>query len=217
MRRDLRARQRETAPPERGAVAKRLRGFTSTRAYFMCVRGCETPQARWASSPFRRSSLPWFAFLLCGVILSECQKRGRENRADGDGTGRGRKRAILAAWREGRMIRISRFRFRPVAAGEGLCGQPAGRVSRAGDCRTKSQPDFVRMKAPTRRKRRPEAPVFRAFQPPENFFAAGIFRLCGKTQISFSKEISFGACEGGRSAGEMQYMSISRAFFRPVF
>lgn len=63
-------------------------------------------------------------FPSCGVILSECQNRGRENRADGGGTGRGRKRAILAAWREGRMIRISRFRFRPVAAGEDLCGQP---------------------------------------------------------------------------------------------
>ena len=79
-------------------------------------------------------SLSWFALRLCpvpafpscGVILSECQNRGRENRAGGGGTGRGRKRAILAAWREGRMTRISRFRFRLVAAREGLCGQPAG-------------------------------------------------------------------------------------------
>ncbi len=152
-------------------------------------------------------------FPSCGVILSECQNRGRENRADGGGTGRGRKRAILAAWREGRMTRISRFRFRPVAAGEDLCGQPAGRVSRAGDCRTKSQPDFVRMKAPNRQERWPEASFFPAFHTSGNFFAARNLRLCGKKEISFSKEIPFLPHENARRGGEMFHTDSSRARF----
>ena len=181
---DLRARQRETAPPERGAVAKRLRGFTSTRAYFMCVRGCETPQARWASSPFRRSSLPWFAFLLCGVILSECQNRGRENRAGGGGTGRGRKRAILAAWREGRMIRISRFRFRPVAAGEDLCGQPAWARQPGGGLPDKKSAGFCTDESPNQTEKGVRSPGFPRFP------ASGKF-LCGRNFPSLRQDANF--------------------------
>ena len=56
---------------------------------------------------------------------------------------------------------------------EGACADDLrGRVSRKGEWGTKGQPDFVREKAPTRRKTRAEAPVPSVFQPPENFFAA---------------------------------------------
>ena len=64
--------------------------------------------------------------VIAAVVSSICQKRGRRNRADGHKGGDGRKRAILAAWRECRMARISAFCFRPAAAGEALCGRPAG-------------------------------------------------------------------------------------------
>ena len=48
---------RRAAPPERGAVAERLRGFTSTgHTFSVCIRGRETPQAFQASPPFRRGS-----------------------------------------------------------------------------------------------------------------------------------------------------------------
>ena len=96
----------------------------------------------------RETAPPWFAFLSCGVILPICQKRGRENRADGAGTGRGRKRAILAAWRKGRTTRISRFRFRPVATGEGLCGQPAGERQPGGGLPDKRSAGFCADESP---------------------------------------------------------------------
>ena len=48
---------RRAVPPERGAVAERLRGFTSTgHTFSVCIRGRETPQAFQASPPFRRGS-----------------------------------------------------------------------------------------------------------------------------------------------------------------
>ena len=75
-----------TAPPERGAVARRLRGLTRTgqtsgNASWMfrecnsgcfrgCFCGCETPQALRASSPFRRSSLLASGFRSSSSMIS---------------------------------------------------------------------------------------------------------------------------------------------------
>ena len=91
-----------------------------------------------------------------------------------------------------------------------------GSVSRKGEWGTKGQPDFVRVKASTRRKMRAEAPVPSVFQPPENFFAARNFRLCGKKKVSFSKEFAFLPHKSRLPAREMRDRSISRAFFLTI-
>ena len=81
-----------------------------------------------------------------------------------------------------------------------------GRRPRVGPCGerlAKGQMDFARGKPPTRRKTPPEAPFFPAFHTPGNVFAARNSRLCGKKQISFSKEIPFLPHKNARRGGEM--------------
>ena len=90
------------------------------------------------------------------------------------------------------------------------------RVGRKGKRRTKSQPDFVRSEAPSRREILSEAPVSLVFRLLGNCFAAGFFRLCGKKFISFSKEISFCAVKNGRRGREMHHTSISLPRFLTV-
>ena len=85
------------------------------------------------------------------------------------------------------------------------------RVSQAGERLAKGQMDFVREKSPNRRKKPSEAPFFPAFHTPVDFFAARNFRLCGKKEISFSKEIPFLPHKNGCKSGKMFHTGSSRA------
>lgn len=100
---------------------------------------------------FRKAGIPFFLNgLECGVyaVLAAvgrkniCQKRGRENRADGNEAGDGRGYAILAALRGCRMTRISGFRFRLAAAEEALCGQIAAACRSEGETEDKKSAGF---------------------------------------------------------------------------
>ena len=147
-------------------------------------------------------------------ILSKRQNRHRENRADGRKVGGGWKFANLAGLLEGRMKAGSLFSAtlcRPPrdAVRTGAAPASAGREGRL----AKRQTDFARRRPPTRRKKPPEAPFFPAFHTPGNFFAARNSRLCGKKEISFSKEILFLPHENGRRSGEMLHTDSSRARF----
>ena len=88
-------------------------------------------------------------------------------------------------------------------------------AGRGGKC-AKRQTFFARGRPPIRRKKLSEAPFFPAFHTPENFFAARNFRLCGKTQISFSKEIPFLPHKNGRCGGEMLHTDSSHAYFLTI-
>ena len=90
------------------------------------------------------------------------------------------------------------------------------RVSQAGERLAKRQSDFVRGNSPNRKKKPSEAPFFPAFHTPGNFFAARKFRLCGKKEISFSKEIPFLPHENGHRGGEMLHTGSSRARFLTI-
>ena len=118
------------------------------------------------------------------VILSICQKRGRRNRADGHRGGDGRKRAILAAWRECRMARISAFCFRPAAAGEALCGRPAGERQPEGGMKDKRSAGFCTGEGSNQAENAARSPVFPGFPIFGEF-------LCGKKFPSLRQEENF--------------------------
>lgn len=92
------------------------------------------------------------------------------------------------------MMRIPALCFRPVGAGGRVVRTPCVRAS-AGTAklRAKSQPDLVREKFPTGRKRRSCAPFFPFFRSPADGFAASNLRFCGKRSPFFRKKIQFRA------------------------
>ena len=148
------------------------------------------------------------------VILSKRQNRHRENRANGSKGGDGRKHANLADLRECRMKGGSLFSVtlcRPPrdAVRTGAAPASAGRGRKP----AKRQTVFARGRPPTRRKKPSEAPLFPASHAPGNFFAARNLRLCGKKEISFSKEIPFLPHENARRGGEMRHTDSSPARF----
>ena len=88
--------------------------------------------------------------------------------------------------------------------------------AREGERFAKGQMDFARGRPQIRSKKPSEAPFFPAFHTPGNFFAARNFRLCGKTQISFSKEIPFLPHKNARCGGEMFHTGSSHACFLTI-
>ena len=140
-----------------------------------------------ALSPREETNFKYRIFLMgviAAVVSSICQKRGRENRPDGDWTGRGRKRAILAAWRECRMVRISAFCFRPAAAGGGLCGQLAGARQPEGGMKDKRSAGFCTGEGSNQAENAARSPVFPGFPIFGEF-------LCGKKFPSLRQEENF--------------------------
>ena len=137
-------------------------------------------------------------------ILSKRQNRPRENRADGRKGGDGRKCANLAGPRERRVKAVARVcatLCRPWRDAVRTDAVPAS--SGRGGSLAKRQAGFARGRPPTRREKRPQPRFFAFFHTPVDFFAARNFRLCGKKEISFSKEIPFLPHENGCYGGEM--------------
>ena len=137
-------------------------------------------------------------------ILSKRQNRPRENRADGRKGGDGRKCADLAGPRERRVKAVARVcatLCRPWRDAVRTDAVPAS--SGRGGSLAKRQAGFARGRPPTRREKRPQPRFFAFFHTSVDLFAARNFRLCGKKEISFSKEIPFLPHENGRYGGEM--------------
>ena len=115
-----------------------------------------------------------------------------------------REKARILRFGECRMSRFGGNRFL-------FGGPPAGGGARAvRGCRSPARKGFrnVSPVLSARRvrigvKRVSEAPFFPASRPVRDFFAARNSRLCGKKEISFSKEIPFCAERSGAETGEM--------------
>ena len=154
-------------------------------------------------------------------ILSKRQNRPRENRADGRKGGDGRKCANLAGPRERRVKAVARVcatLCRPWRDAVRTDAVPAS--SGRGGSLAKRQAGFARGRPPTRREKRPQPRFFAFFHTSVDLFAARNFRLCGKKEISFSKEIPFLPHENARRGGEMLHTNSSYARFltiRPLF
>ena len=147
-------------------------------------------------------------------ILSKRQNRPRENRADGRKGGDGRKYANLAGLRERRMKAGNRIfatlcRLTSDAVRTDTAPASAKREKKL----AKRQSGFARGKPPIRKKNPPEAPFFLAFHTPGNVFAARNFRLCGKKEISFRKEILFLPHKNRAKSGEMFHTDSSATRF----
>ena len=118
-------------------------------------------------------------------ILTKCQDRPCENRANGRGTGIGRKYANLACPRECRMKAESRFP-RLFAARHGTpCGRnpPPASVPQ-GEWLAKGQTGFARGRTPSRAGKALRSLVFPFFQHPQEL-------SCGKKVPSLRKAVHF--------------------------
>ena len=82
------------------------------------------------------------------------------------------------------MTRISRFRFRPVAAGEGLCGQPAWARQPGGGLPDKKSAGFCTDESPNQTEKAARSPGFPRFP------ASGKF-LCGRNFPSLRQDANF--------------------------
>ena len=149
--------------------------------------------------------------------MAICQKRPRMAAASGTQGGDGRKYAILAALRQDSMTGIRPFRRHPDRRKPAPCGRhpPARQPSRL----TGDNPSLA-FRAPPRpvwKRKTARSPFFPASHTQENRFAARNFRLCGKKEISFSKEIPFLPHKKTGRGGEMLVYCISPPRFPPIF
>ena len=169
---------------------------------FLRPSGSESPRK---IRIFRQIS-KWFRdlFLVKVSEVSKRQARRRENRVFRASGGGVREKARILRFGECRMSRFGGNRFL-------FGGPPAGGGARAvRGCRSPARKGF-RNVSPVLSARRvrigvkgaSEAPFFPASRPVRDFFAARNSRLCGKKEISFSKEIPFCAERSGAETGEM--------------
>ena len=126
------------------------------------------------------------------------------------GTGPGRNTRVWRGLGKAESHRPAARAFFLTAQRPAHAGNPGRRVRRERRNRTKRQPDFVRGKGQARRKNGPKARLPAAFQPPENFFAARIFRLCGKKKFLSAKKSRFWRTKKGIRGREMPVWRMSR-------